>query len=247
LRKNNRHSNFKKLFFIKNSLDRVQKILKSKSIKLFFSKIEKLKPLFFTENSSFYKKWSTSLNLYQLIFFSPIWDGLLTLKSLSKSLIFKKFYRLFFTFRNRRFFVNLTNFNQSKNYLFLSTGMFIQYFQYKRSLRKNKLLKIIIAKYLRKFFLILQLKYISIHFNSTPLLLQELITNITTPLIKPLKNPLTHKVIDEDHVSSSQPRFLFLFFFFQKSKNFGIHKFKRKGRIKRRILRKLIKMNNVLY
>ena len=51
-------------------------------------------------------------------------------------------------------------------------------------------------------------------------------------------------IIDEDHVSSSQPRFLFLFFFFQKSKNFGIHKFKRKGRIKRRILRKLIKMNN---
>lgn len=246
MRINNRHSNFKKLFFIKNSLDRVQKILKSKSIKLFFSKIEKLKPLFFAESSSFYKKWSTSFNLYQLIFFSPIWDGLLTLKSLNKSLIFKKFYRLFFTFRNRRFFVNLTNFNQSKNYLFLSTGMFIQYFQYKRSLRKNKLLKILIAKYLRKFFLILQLKYISIHFNSTPLLLQELITNITTPLIKPLKNPLTHKVIDEDHVSSSQPRFLFLFFFFQKSKNFGIHKFKRKGRIKRRILRKLIKMNNVL-
>lgn len=246
MRINNRHSNFKKLFFIKNSLDRVQKILKSKSIKLFFSKIEKLKPFFFTENNSFYKKWSTSFNLYQLIFFSPIWDGLLTLKSLNKSLIFKKFYRLFFTFRNRRFFVNLTNFTRSKNYLFLSTGMFIQYFQYKRSLRKNKLLKIIIAKYLRKFFLILQLKYISIHFNSTPLLLQELITNITTPLIKPLKNPLTHKVIDEDHVSSSQPRFLFLFFFFQKSKNFGIHKFKRKGRIKRRILRKLIKMNNVL-
>ena len=246
MRINNQNFKFKKLFFIKTSLDRVQKILKSKSIKLFFSKIEKLKPLYFSENNSFFKKWSTSFNLYQLIFFSPIWDGLLTLKSLNKSLIFKKFYRLFFTFRNRRFFVNLTNFNQSKNYLFLSTGMFIQYFQYKRSLRKNKLLKIIIAKYLRKFFLILQLKYISIHFNSTPLLLQELITNITTPLIKPLKNPLTQKVIDEDHVSSSQPHFLFLFFFFQKSKNFGIHKFKRKGRIKRRILRKLIKMNNVL-
>ena len=122
--------------------------------------------------------------------------------------------------------------------------MFIQYFQYKKSIRKNKILKVLISKYLRKFFLILQLKYVSLHFSSTPLMLQEIITNLTTPLIKPLKNPLTLKTIDEDQLS--QFRFVFLFFFFQKSKNFGTFKLRRKGRVKRRIIRKLIKINNVL-
>jgi hypothetical protein len=75
-------------------------------------------------------------------------------------------------------------------------------------------------------------------------MLQEIITNLTTPLIKPLKNPLTLKTIDEDQLS--QFRFVFLFFFFQKSKNFGTFKLRRKGRVKRRIIRKLIKINNVL-
>ena len=114
----------------------------------------------------------------------------------------------------------------------------------KKSLRKNKILKVLISKYLRKFLLILQLKYVSLHFSSTPIMLQEIILNLTTPLIKPLKNPLTLKVIDEDQ--SSQFRFIFLYFFFQKSKNFGTFKLRRKGRVKRRIIRKLIKINNVL-
>jgi hypothetical protein len=122
--------------------------------------------------------------------------------------------------------------------------MFIQYFQYKKSLRKNKVLKILIAKYLRKFFLILQIKYIALHFSSTPILLQEIILNLTNPLIKPLKNPITLKTIDEDQ--PFQFRFTFLYFFFQKSRNFGTFKLRRKGRVKRRIMRKLIKINNVL-
>ena len=151
---------------------------------------------------------------------------------------------MFFKFKKGRFFVTLTNFNKKKNYLFLSTGMFIQYFQYKKSLRKNKVLKILIAKYLRKFFLILQIKYIALHFSSTPILLQEIILNLTNPLIKPLKNPITLKTIDEDQ--PFQFRFTFLYFFFQKSRNFGTFKLRRKGRVKRRIMRKLIKINNVL-
>ena len=196
------------------------------------------------ENYKFFRKWWFCLNFYKKLFMTPVLDNLMLIKSLNNTILFKKFYRLFFTFKKGRFFVNLTNFNKSKNYLFLSTGMFIQYFQYKKSLRKNKILKVLISKYLRKFLLILQLKYVSLHFSSTPIMLQEIILNLTTPLIKPLKNPLTLKVIDEDQ--SSQFRFIFLYFFFQKSKNFGTFKLRRKGRVKRRIIRKLIKINNVL-
>ena len=189
-------------------------------------------------------KWWFCLNFYKKLFLTPLLDNLLVVKTLQKTALFKKFYRIFFTFKRGRFFVNLTNFNKTKNYLFISTGMFIQYFQYKKSLRKNKILKVLIAKYLRKFLLILQLKYVSLHFSSTPVMLQEILTNLTAPLIKPLKNPLTLKTIDEDQ--SFTFRFTFLYFFFQKSKNFGIFKLKKKGRVKRRILRKLIKINNVL-
>jgi len=198
----------------------------------------------FVNSYKFFQKWGLCLTFYKKLFMTPILDNLMLIKSLNNTTLYKKFYRIFFTFKRGRFFLNLTNFNKKKNYLFLSTGMFIQYFQYKKSLRKNKILKVLISKYLRKFLLILQLKYVSLHFSSTPIMLQEIILNLTTPLIKPLKNPLTLKVIDEDQ--SSQFRFIFLYFFFQKSKNFGTFKLRRKGRVKRRIIRKLIKINNVL-
>jgi len=78
------------------------------------------------------------LNFYNKILLTPIFKNLLIVKTLNETTIFTKFYRLFFKFKKGRFFVTLTNFNKKKNYLFLSTGMFIQYFQYKKSLRKNK-------------------------------------------------------------------------------------------------------------
>ena len=235
-----------KTFKIKNLLNPIINILKTSNLQFYCNKLNRLETLsnLFNFENKFLLKWGSFLSFYSKIFVSPILNNLMLVKSFNKTMLFKKFYRLFFTFKKGRFFVNLTNFNKTKNYLFLSTGMFIQYFQYKKSIRKNKILKVLISKYLRKFFLILQLKYVSLHFSSTPLMLQEIITNLTTPLIKPLKNPLTLKTIDEDQLS--QFRFVFLFFFFQKSKNFGTFKLRRKGRVKRRIIRKLIKINNVL-
>ena len=235
-----------KTFKIKNLLNPIINILKTSNLQFYCNKLNRLETLsnLFNFENKFLLKWGSFLSFYSKIFVSPILNNLMLVKSFNKTTLFKKFYRLFFTFKKGRFFVNLTNFNKTKNYLFLSTGMFIQYFQYKKSIRKNKILKVLISKYLRKFFLILQLKYVSLHFSSTPLMLQEIITNLTTPLIKPLKNPLTLKTIDEDQLS--QFRFVFLFFFFQKSKNFGTFKLRRKGRVKRRIIRKLIKINNVL-
>ena len=235
---------------IKIFLNPIINTLKLPSVQNYYSRLKNLeikdnvfKKTILSEYKTF-SKWWFCLNFYNKIFVTPILTNLMLVKSFSKTAVFKKFYRVFFTFKRGRFFVNLTNFNKKKNYLFLSTGMFIQYFQYKKSIRKNKILKILIAKYLRKFFLILQFKYIALHFSSTPVLLQEIILNLTTPLIKPLQNPLTLKTIDEDQ--PSQFRFVFLYFFFQKSTNFGKFKLRRKGRVKRRVIRKLIKMNNVL-
>jgi len=122
--------------------------------------------------------------------------------------------------------------------------MFIRYFQHRKSIKKTKIIKVIIAKYLRKFLLILKIKFLNLYFNSSPVMLQEILSNLTTPLVQPLKNPLTSKIIDE---SFSKKNYLnFIFFFFQKSIPFGKFKMRRKGRIKRKILRRLIKVNNVI-
>ena len=128
--------------------------------------------------------------------------------------------------------------------MFLSTGMFIRYFQHRKSIKKSKIIKVIIAKYLRKFLLILKMKFINLYFNSSPVMLQELLSNLTSPLVQPLKNPLTSKSIDESF--SNKTNLNFIFFFFQKSIPFGKFKARRKGRIKRKILRRLIKVNNVI-
>ena len=54
-------------------------------------------------------------------------------------------YRLFFNFKKNRFFINLLN-CINKNYMSLSNGLFIKYFNFKKSLKKKKTFKIAIIK-----------------------------------------------------------------------------------------------------
>ena len=74
-------------------------------------------------------------------------------------------YRLFFNFKKNRFFINLLN-CINKNYMSLSNGLFIKYFNFKKSLKKKKLLKLLLLKYLRKMFLILKITNLNLFIKS---------------------------------------------------------------------------------
>ena len=152
-------------------------------------------------------------------------------------------YRLFFNFKKNRFFINLLN-CLNKNYLSLSNGLFIKYFEFKKSLKRKKLLKLLLLKYLRKMFLVLKLKHFNLFIKSAGFFLNEFLTLLLQPSGKSFINPLTTKSFSD--VSHSANQFNFSYVFFLNTKSFSFLKLKKKGRVKRKIQRKLIKLNTII-
>jgi len=152
-------------------------------------------------------------------------------------------YRLFFNFKKNRFFINLLNcFN--KNYLSLSNGLFIKYFDFKKSLKKKKLLKLLLLKYLRKMFLILNITNLNLFIKSSGFFLNEFLSLLIQPSEKTFLNPLSNKLVtDESRLVS---RFHFSYIYFLNTKSFSYLKLRKKGRIKRKIQRRLLKLNPII-
>lgn len=138
--------------------------------------------------------------------------------------------------------MNLQNFNR-KNYLFLSTGLFIKFFEKKKSFKKNKTIKMLMAKYMRKLFLISHIKNTSLIIKKTPVFLIEIINLLNSPIAHKFIDPVDNKIIEEDENDSLLIKFSY--FIFLQSIDFSLNKGKKRGRIKRKILRKIVFENKI--
>ena len=234
------------LFFFKNTphFSLVKPLLISlKTLTLWYNKILTLKIQNKKNNLSvlcLHQKWvKTFQNIFQF-FYSPF---IYFTKFITVNNSYYENYRLFFNFKKNRFFINLLN-SFNKNYLSLSNGLFIKYFEFKKSLKKKKLLKLLLLKYLRKMFLILKLKNFNLFIKSSGFFLNEFLTLLLQPSGKTFKNPLTQKNFND--VSQLSNQFTFSYIFFLNTKSFSFLKLKKKGRVKRKIQRKLIKLNTII-
>jgi hypothetical protein len=151
-------------------------------------------------------------------------------------------YKLVLVFVKSQLFLNLTSENSGKTYIHLSMGMFKNFFTLQKSFRKNKILKLVMAKYLRRLFLVLKVKKLNLRVNSSPIFLQEFLNLLFYKTKKPFSNPLNGKVVWESR-SSRQP-FRIMEVRFRFSQKFTFNKVKKKGRVKRKILKKIFKQNN---
>lgn len=150
---------------------------------------------------------------------------------------------LIFSFKKKRLFINLQN-KKKKNYLTMSTGLFIKFFEKRKSIKKNKALKLLMAKYLRKLFIISKINNLILIIKKTPLFINELINFLNTPIAHKFINPIDHKIVDESINRTLCIRFLY--FIFTENKNFSNNKTPAKGRIKRKILRKVTFENKII-
>jgi hypothetical protein len=150
---------------------------------------------------------------------------------------------LIFSFSKTRLYINLQNFIH-KNYFFLSTGLFIKFFDRKKSLKKSKTIKLLIAKFLRKLFLITQLKHAILIIKKNPLFLLEMLNLFNTPVAYKFIDPTDEREIEEKPTDFLLIKFLY--FVFLENKTYTFNKQKKKGRIKRKIFRKLILTNKII-
>jgi hypothetical protein len=152
-------------------------------------------------------------------------------------------FRLYFTFKTKRFFVNLAT-RGGRSYVSLAPGLFVRFLDKRKSFKKNRALVLLMGKYLRKLFLIVGLRYFDLIVRQSPYLLNEILSSIFKPLIHRFVNPFKGDEIDENEVKS--PSLHIRFLLFQKNKPFNYMKTRLKGRVKRKILRKVVRYNRLV-
>jgi hypothetical protein len=149
-------------------------------------------------------------------------------------------YQLILTFRQGKLFVNLLN-KYKLNYLYLSLGLFSRFFSTQKAFKKNKILKIVLSKYLRKLLLLTQLDFIDLYVKSSPFMLLEILTYLFEPLQKVFKDPLSGRLFDETRFKYKDFRLNYIYF--NQSRQYNFLKIRKKGRIKRKLQKKLVKLN----
>jgi hypothetical protein len=130
------------------------------------------------------------------------------------------------------------------NFLGLSTGLFIKFYEKKKSLKKTKTIKFLLIRFLRKILLISKINNLIFKIKKKPIYFLELLNLLNQRIIHKFLNPCENKFIDETVKPKINP-FRFIFFIFLKNISYSKLKLKKKGRIKRKILRKII-LNNKL-
>jgi hypothetical protein len=150
---------------------------------------------------------------------------------------------LILSFKKKKLYINLQNLKK-KTYLSISTGLFIKFFEKRKSIKKNKAIKLLMAKYLRKLFIISKITNLIMMIKKTPLFINELVNFLNLPIAHKFLNPIDQKTIDESF--NKKLTIKFLYFIFTENKNFSKNKLPQKGRIKRKILRKVTFENKIV-
>lgn len=157
-------------------------------------------------------------------------------------------YLVYWTFtKTHRLYINMRNkTDMTYNYFSISPGLFLKFYKNKRPLKRSKLFKLLVVKFLRKLLLASSIKHLYIIPRRSPTLFAELFKRFMTPEINPYRLPYHKGSYDDSIVNSIKPAFSIHKFIFAKTKFFGTFKDRRRGRLKRKIARRLIKKNNIM-
>ena len=170
---------------------------------------------------------------------------------LSKHVVFNKshsyemYHDLILNFKQHKLSLILTDHLKKRNHFVLETGMLLKYMEgKKKSAKKSLSTKLVLMRFLRKLLLISGLSSFEIIVKGVPLFLPRLIRFLKAPLPSVINDPVTGQTIDETGERVAQFKFNTLIFV--RPKPFGFQKTRKRGRIKRKIRRKIISKARVI-
>ena len=187
-------------------------------------------------------KGSSLLNLYNLylkhFFFTqiPLKYSFNLVKNMTQN------YLLMLNFKRKRFFPLIKS-KKNEVFISLSMGLFSPFFKKGKYFLKSKLVYITTALFLRKVLLFSDFKEMYLLINKIPKYFSEILNTINEPTINLYKNPFTNLIVNEQNLNNN---FVFPYIFFTNNKPYGLLKVKQKGRLKRKIEKKIITMNRML-
>jgi hypothetical protein len=153
------------------------------------------------------------------------------------------YYYLLLNFKNNKINATIQSFKKLP-LMNIIAGLFLKFFNNQKSKKKNKIMKTLIAKYLRKICILSKLQYFNVVVRHNPVDLVSFFTSINSPIIAPFRDPYNESLIEE----TNSRKFLikFNYFIFKDCVPYHKRKMKKKGRIKRKILRKLVIENKLV-
>jgi hypothetical protein len=144
-------------------------------------------------------------------------------------------------FRRNRFFPSLKVFN-GETYLSLSLGLFSSFFHKGKFFIKNKAVYLVVASFLKKILMYASLTNLILFVQKIPLYLQEILSTLNNPVVSLYKHPFGDEIIDENNFRNE---FYFDYFFFLNNKSYGFMKTRKRGRVKRKILKRIVAVNRL--
>jgi len=221
---------------------------------LYFNKLQNFGEVF-TKNGITNVKISNKQSLSSFNKITPFLNkSLFYSKQLQNYTFIDKGYNL-----NRRKFFNPTkllalNFSRNKffpvirtilgeSYFFLSLGILSKFLLKNKAFTESKTVFILLASFLRKVLLFSSVKNMYLFINKTPLYFKEIMSTINDPVVSVYKNPFSNSMVNEKELPNP---FTFPLIIFTNNKPYGFLKTKQKGRLKRKISRRLIMINRVL-
>lgn len=152
--------------------------------------------------------------------------------------------KLLFNFRKHYLYITL--FGRRHNVFFsIGTSLFLKFVNYKKSLKKSYSLKLLLIKYLRKLLLVSNLTNFYLYVRHTSAQLNKFLQLLQKPFNHSFTNPLTGEVVEEGAKNGQLDWFNFQYMIFLNNKPYGFMKTKKTGRLKRKIRRRLVKLNRI--
>ena len=145
-------------------------------------------------------------------------------------------------FKRNRFFPTLRTLS-NENYLFLSLGMFLKFFQKTKAFLRSKTMYLLASSFIRKILLFSSLKNLILTISRVPVFLKEILSTINDPVTNLYKNPFNENLVFEKN--NINP-FKFSTIIFLNNKEFGQMKLKKKGRLKRKISKRITLVNRII-
>ena len=190
---------------------------------------------------SSYNIMKNKFNVYKLI----IKENISSLNTYNKEVTkYNNIYNLSLNFKRNRFFFCF-DMNTSKKIIFNnSLGIISKRFSDKRSYLKSKSSYIMSSSYARRILIYLSINRMQMSILKTPKFLKDIINTLTTNSNSLYKNPfIPSKLVNE---KEQNPVIYFEYVVFVNNKALGPLKKKKKGRLKRKISKKIIAYNNIL-
>lgn len=153
-------------------------------------------------------------------------------------------YILCLNFKRNRFFPYLKESYTQEVIFNNSLGIISKYFSFKKSYLRSKASYLLSAAYLRRLLVSLSMLYLRLEIFKVPKYIKELLNIITTNTNVFYTNPFKKNDIVNEKLNPIELKFSYVFFF--NNKPYGVIKVKKKGRLKRKISKKVTLINNIL-